>query len=150
MMRRATVQELLAAAKEAAQWIYKAMMPNEVNEAHRRLWRAIKAVETELNDEQPGYLLILEKPNKGRRITATVECGDRYLSRTGWEALGTDVSVIYERKVNSLEKAREELKQRGKSERFTASGMKWTDTDTSTLTKLVDAAADQANGVQAK
>lgn len=139
-MKRKTIDELIAAAKEALRWIWQAKLPNESNATHLRLGKAVKAVEDEMGKSEQGFMLLVES-EKGRRITVTVESGENYLSRTGWESLGVNASILYERKIDDIAEAREALKKCARGEKFSGHGMMWSSTPASTLIEIMDRVA---------
>lgn len=122
------IKELIGAAKDAARWMKGATVPNELNNPLRRLETAIKRAEqSQENGKSSGYLLLLELSDGRKRITATVESGDKYLSRSGWAALGVDAEVTYCAEVPDLEQAREALRAVLQDEQWAGQGMTWSD-----------------------
>ena len=121
-----TIKELISAAKGAAEWMREATPPNELNRPLRTLEAAIKRAD-ELREEQKssGYLLLLELADGRKRITATVESGDKYLSRAGWAALGVEAEVTYSAEVPDLDHARETLRTVLQEEQWRGQGMTW-------------------------
>lgn len=122
------IKDLIGAAKEAVKWMKEATVPNEVNGPMRRLQKEIKRVEQLQEAEKPsGYLLLLERGDGKKRITATIESDGKYLSRVGWAALGVDAEVTYSAEVSDLDQARESLKTVLPKEQWFGQGMTWSE-----------------------
>lgn len=128
-MNRA-IKDLIDAAKGAAKWMREATPPGELNRPLRVLDTAIKKAEQLKKEEEKtsGYLLVLQRGDGLRRITATVETGEKYISRVGWAALGVDAEVVHAAEVPNLERAREALKTVLQEKRYRGQGMEWTET----------------------
>jgi hypothetical protein len=121
------IKDLIATAKEASRWIKDATPPGELNKLPRKLDAAIKRAEQLGGEKSSGHLLLLQRGDGLRRITATVETGDKYLSRVGWTALGVEAEVIYAAEVSDLEWARETLKTM-MPDGHRGQGMEWAET----------------------
>jgi hypothetical protein len=122
------IKELIGAAKSAARWMREATPPGELNKPLRTLEAAIKRAEQSRETQRSsGSLLLLELPDGRKRITATVESADKYLSRAGWNALGVEAEVAYSAEVPDLEQARETLRAVLQEEQWRGQGMTWTD-----------------------
>lgn len=140
-----TTRELVDAADEAVIWIEGAALPNEPDPAHR-LRTAVEKVRIEdKTGIRTGYLLLIERADGLRRITATVASGGEYISRTGWAALGVDAEVVHEAEVNNLKWARDDLKTIFESEQWTSHGMLWSDMPREELIAAIQTVAESVN-----
>jgi hypothetical protein len=122
------IKDLISAAKGGAEWMRKATPPGELNKPLRTLEAAIKKAEqSQETEKSSGCLLLLELSDGRKRITATVESADKYLSRAGWAALGVEAEVTYSAEVPDLEQARETLRAVLQEEQWRGQGMTWTE-----------------------
>jgi hypothetical protein len=121
-----TVKELVRAAKRAAVWMKDATTPNEINKPLALLVAAIQKAEQEQEaGNRSGYLVLVELGDGRKRITATVETGDKYLSRSGMASMGVDAEVTYSAEVGDLDQARETLRTVLQQEQWSGQGMTW-------------------------
>lgn len=140
------VKELIKAAEEAVEWMKEATCPNELNSVLRTLQSAIeKAKNEEKNKIRTGYLLLIEHRDGRKRITATVECPENYISRVGWASAGVEASVMYSEEVKDLNWARDDLRVLLPDERWRAGGMDWSDTSKEDLIAAMKAIAESIN-----
>lgn len=143
-----TIKDLISAAKDASKWMQGATPPGELNKPLRALTAAIRKAEQLKGQEEipSGYLLLLQRGDGLRRITATVETGEKYLSRVGWAALGVDAEVIYAAEIPNLERARETLKAVLREKRYRGQGMEWTETPKQDLIAVIKKVKAVVNG----
>jgi hypothetical protein len=102
----------------------------------------------EKSKPRSGSLLLIEREdNNLRRITATVESGDRYLNRTGWKSLKVPAQVTYSTTTNNLAKAREGLRVGLQNQRIqlAGNGMEWADVPKEELISIIESVARAAN-----
>ena len=120
------LSDLIEAAEEAAIWMQEATVPNEVNGALRKLQKISRRAKKHLESQKrSGYLVLVELGDGRSRITATVESGEKYLSRSGIASLGVDAEVIYSAEIGDLEEGRRKLKERLDQEEWAGHGMTW-------------------------
>jgi hypothetical protein len=137
------MSDLIDAAEEAAVWMEEATVPNEVNSTLRKLQSAIKKGKKHLESQKrSGHLVLIELGDGRRRITATVESGDKYLSRSGIASLGVDAEVIYSAAVGDLEEARRALKETLEKEEWAGHGMTWCELSRDDLVAAIKAVAE--------
>lgn len=144
-----TIRDLISAAKNASRWMREATPPGELNRPLRTLDAAIKKAEHLREEEKTsGYLLVLQRGDGLRRITATVETGEKYISRVGWAALGVDAEVVYAAEVPNLAHAREALKTVLQEKRYRGQGMEWTETPKQDLVAAIKKVKAIVNGAR--
>lgn len=141
-----TVKELVCAAENAVVWMEAATCPNELNPDLQRLQAAIKKIKDEdRTGIRTGYLLLVELADGRRRITATVEAADKYLSRAGWKSTGIEAEVIHWEEVNDLKWARDDLKTLLPEEPWGGQGMEWSDSSREDLIAAMRTVAESVN-----
>lgn len=145
-MKTETIKELIKSAEKAVRWMNEATMPNEINDEARALKKAIASAKAELKKTRKGYLVLVAIPGIGRRITVTVEQGDRYLKRSGLESAGVKASVLKWIEVSDIHEARRALKEEIDEEYFVGMGMGWSDIRVAKLKDIMNTVANRANG----
>jgi hypothetical protein len=137
------MSDLIDAAEEAATWMKDATAPNEVNGVLRKLQSAIKKAKKDLESQKrSGYLVLVELGDGRRRITATVESGNKYLSRSGIASLGIDAEVVYSAEVGDLEEARRGLKEALEKQEWAGHGMTWSELSRQDLIAAIQVVAE--------
>lgn len=144
---RASLLELVKASEAAAKWIKKATLPNEVNPVLKELKGAIERAKTDLHAARSGYLIIVEIPDVGRRITVSVEKPDLYLSRSGLRSAGVQASILDSAEVPDVHSARSILREELDEEYFIGMGMGWSAINPAQLRAVMKRVALRAAGV---
>jgi hypothetical protein len=136
-MNKAT-RELISAAENTVRFMESFTTPrsDEFNAVCNNLKDAVIKVKTE--EKRPGSLVLVELGDGRRRITATVETADKYLSRAGWKNLHVQATIVYSQEVPDLESARKALKRTLKLDTNTrGQGMDWCQLSRADLTAVI-------------
>jgi hypothetical protein len=140
------VKDLIDAAEAAVVWWYGDDISDDPGCVIVQLHNAVQKLKARgETDIRTGYLVLVELSDGRKRITATVESGDKYLSRSGIASLGVDAEVVYSAEVEDLDQAREGLRIILKQEQWAGHGMTWCESPREELIAAIQTVAEGVN-----